>query len=463
MSIFIRQQWQRPRPLLYGLAVTVTLAIHSVAHADPDEIYASAALSDKIYYQIGGANVSTRPSSRANTFGIGVGGTWQGMQMCTDIRLTGTFKNQLNGLTEGFRTLGDEIVAAGTGALMSAPLIMLKRQNPDLYDFLTGGMFQARADFDRGLINCQRIVEAAENALGNGGWQQAATTTTWEAAIEETGGDAVASQQQANREAGNHGLSWVEGEKRGGRGQAPISVIRDTMVAGYNILNGRRSASSTEALSSSSCTGELCRNWPSPEDAAKFMTRIVGEQQIRTCNGCEKSNTTAGVGLMPIIQEEQEQIYETLQDLASGSLEPTPENLAKASGGSMRTSRSLVEALQKDPDQEVLIQRLSAEMALVRVLEKTISASRALHAGMREPNIANVNEAIAANDRSLDMLEREINLIKMELDLRNSIANNTAMAILERRASRQEASRPVDVYDPTINRPGQADKPRTVQ
>ncbi|MHB0818459.1 integrating conjugative element protein [Stutzerimonas stutzeri] len=457
MSILLNQTW--PLPTLCGLALTALLAIHTDARA-ADEEDPSQALSGRVYYQIGGANVFTRPSSRSNTIGIGAGATWQGMQMCTNLNLGGTFKNQMNGLTEGFRTLMNDAVAAGTGALASIPMMIVKRANPDLYDFLSSGVFQARADFDRGLINCQRIVEAAETAMNNGGWQQAAKTTTWEAAIEETGGDAVSTQQQANREAGNHGLTWVEGEQRGGHGQPPIAVIRDTMVAGYNILNGRSSASSTEALPSDSCTGELCRNWPSPEDAAQFMTRIVGEEQIRTCDSCEKSKTSAGVGLLPVIQEEQEDIYVTLQELASGKLSTTPENLAKASGGSMRTSRSLIEALREDPDQEVLIQRLSAEMALVRVMEKTISASRALYAGMREPNIANVNEAIAVNDRSLDMLERELNLIKTELDLRHTIANNTAVAILERRQSRLDSGKSIEIHDPVLNRPAQADKPR---
>ncbi len=423
----------------------------------------SATLSDKVYYQIGGANVSTRSSSQINTFGYGISTNWSALQMCGNLDLENTVNNQLNGVTQGFKNMMSGVIQQATAAVASLPALILKRANPDLYDLINNGVLQARIDFDKGMLNCQRMTEMMGDVLGGGGWQQAATATSWDDAISTNSGDAAAAQQQVAREAGNKGLPWIDGEPRGGHSQAPISVTRDTIVAGYNILNGRSEASDTSPVSGSSCTGELCRQWPTPDQAAAFMSRVVGEQVIRTCDGCEQSKTTAGVGLMPIIQEEQEKIYEALQDLVSRQVPPTTENLAKASGGSMRTSRSVVEALQRDPDHEVLIQRLSGEMALVRVLEQAISASRAMHAGMKEPNIANVHEAVATNDRSLSMLEREINLIKTELDLRNSIANNTAMAILDRRAGRQEAGKPVEVHDPEVNRPAQVDQPRSTQ
>ncbi|OLU25514.1 integrating conjugative element protein [Pseudomonas sp. PA15(2017)] len=450
------------RRLLYGLAILLALPHLPASAAGISDLDISS-LSDRIYYQIGGANVSTRSSSGVNTLGYGISANWSDLQMCGNLDLEGTVKNQLNGVTDGFKNMMSGVLQQATAAVTSLPALILKRSNPDLYDLINNGVLQARVDFDKGLLSCQRMTETMGDVLNGGGWQQAATATSWADAISSTGGDAAASEQRVSKEAGNRGLLWTDGQSRGGHNQPAIAVTRDTVIAGYNILNGRANTSDTSSVSSSSCTGELCRQWPTPNEAAQFMKRVVGEQEIRTCDNCEQSRNTPGVGLMPIIQEEQEEIYTALQDLVTQRVPTTAENLNKASGGSMRTSRSVIEALQRDPDSEVLMQRLSGEMALVRVLEQAISASRAMHAGMKEPNIANVNEAVVTNDRSLSMLEREINLIKTELDLRNSISNNTAMAILERRTGRQESGKPVDMHDPAINRPAQADKPRSGQ
>lgn len=453
----------KPPPQLSHLRCVVAalaLLLSNPLSASVDDMDVSATLSDRIYYQIGGANISTRPSTRMNPLGYGISASWSGLQMCGNLDLEGTVKNQLNGATQGFKNMMSNVLQQATAAVASLPALILKRSNPDLYDLLNNGVLQARADFDKGMLNCQRMTEKMSDVLNGGGWQQAATVTTWDEAIDSNLGDAAAAQQQATRESGNNGLPWVSGSSAGGNGQPPIAVTRDTMVAGYNILNKRQPAD-TSPVTGGSCGGELCRQWPTPEQAATFMKRVVGEQVVRTCDGCEQSRTTAGVGLMPIILEEQEKIFVALQDLVAKQMPTTPENLAKASGGSMRTTRSLIEALQRDPDSDVLVQRLSGEMALVRVLEMAISAYRAMLAGMREPNIANVNEAVTSNDRSLATLEREINLIKTELDLRNSIANNTAMAILERRAGRNESSKGIDQHDPRVNLPAQADKPRS--
>lgn len=426
-----------------------------------NEYGAGATVSDDVYYRIGGADIATRSASRMNTIGFGIGANWNGLQMCSGLDLEATVTNQLNGLSNGFKNMMTNVVQQATAAIASLPALIIKRANPDLYDLLNNGVLQARVDFDKGQLNCQRFTELMDEAMSNTSWDRMASAKAWEEKIDQMGGDAVTVQEEVAKESGNKGVTWVDGTQRGGRGQLPISVTQDTVIAGYNILNGRSSAGDLSPVSSGSCTGELCRHWSNPEDAAEFMARVVGEQVVRTCEGCEKSRTTAGVGLTPIIAEEQEKIHAALQDLVDGKTAITEENLSTASGGSMRTSRSLVEALRRDPDQQVLVQRLSAEMALVRVLEQAVSANRAMLAGMKEPNIANVADAMSTNDRSLSTLEREISMIKLELDLRNSISNNTAMTILERRAGRRETGKPIDQHDPAINRPAQTDKARS--
>lgn len=70
------------------------------------------------------------------------------------------------------------------------------------------------------------------------------------------------------------------------------------------------------------------------------MTRVVGEQTINVApdndvsgNSEDKTGAQAGVGLSPLIAEEQEKIAKVLTELVNGSIKPTYENLGKASGG----------------------------------------------------------------------------------------------------------------------------------
>lgn len=198
--------------------------------------------------------------------------------------------------------------------------------------------------------------------------------------------------RKAKQKTGNKGLKWVGSQSKGGRGQEPVQVTRDTMKAGYNILNSRPVADSSP-VSDSACTGGLCNAWKSPDEAAQFMQRVVGDQKIRTCENCQPAETTAGVGLTPMLQDEQEKIAKILGEMVADSKKVTEAKLEEASGGGMRVTRNLVDALRGDPDQKLLVERLSGELALVRVLERAIWASRALLAGMHEPNIANVKEA----------------------------------------------------------------------
>ncbi|ECU9385541.1 integrating conjugative element protein, partial [Salmonella enterica subsp. enterica serovar Newport] len=221
-----------------------------------------------------------------------------------------------------------------------------------------------------------------------------------------------------------------------------------------NILN-QRSVTDTDSVSRSQCQGQLCQTWTKPEDAASWMTRVVGEQTINVApdndaggNNEMKTGARAGVGLSPLIEEEQEKIAQALTGLVNGTVKPTPENLASASGGQLMLTRGVVEALRDDPDVAILAQRLSGEMALARVLEQALMARRTLLAGMREPNVAAEKEAQTQLNQTVVQLDRELDQLRLEMELRRSLADNASTAILTRKARRDlTLGRAVQVED----------------
>ena len=65
-------------------------------------------------------------------------------------------------------------------------------------------------------------------------------------------------------------------------------------------------AASDEASANIEDNRLTCQTWSSPQAAADWATRVLGEREQRTCENCTKTQTTPGVGLTPMIQEEYE-------------------------------------------------------------------------------------------------------------------------------------------------------------
>ena len=124
--------------------------------------------------------------------------------------------------------------------------------------------------------------------------------------------DAVSAVEQAESNKGNNGVPWVGGGNAGGSGQGSIKVVGDVTRAGYNLLNSRGVAG--PSIARASCGNCLtCQTWSSPQAAADFANRVLGEREQRTCETCTKTQTTPGVGLTPVIQEEYETKLQALQ------------------------------------------------------------------------------------------------------------------------------------------------------
>ena len=407
-------------------------------------------IGDDVLYTIGGGRaVSMGPVGSMQTLGVGVG--WNSNLICGDMSITTTLQNQLNGITNGFQTIMSTVIQNATAAVASLPALIIQRADPGLYNLLTNGILQARLDFDRSKLTCRAIAERmADTAGGQLGWDQLAEGMVLKQAVGST--DAVSAIAQAEASRGNDGVPWVGGGNAGGSGQPPVRVVGDVTRAGYNLLNGR-SATDTAPIDSLTCGHRLsCQTWSSPEAAATWATRVLGEQEQRTCDSCTKTRTTPGVGLTPLIQEEFEDRVEALRNLLAGTTPTTFENLEQSGSASLPITRGVIEALRDEPDQDILARRLASEIALSSVLEKALLLQRTLLAGRKEPNVAANQLAQDAINRESDLLAQEINNLKTELELRRALAANSPMAIIQRHSTRSAVSRGIYQGDTERNR-----------
>ena len=451
-------------PLRATLLVAAITLVVGVAWAqtriDPNGVNVSGSvIGDDVLYSIGGGRaVSMGGAGNMQSIGVGVG--WNSNLICGDMSITTTLQNQLNGITNGFQTIMSNVIQNATSAVASLPALIIQRADPGLYNLLTNGILQARMDFDRSKMTCRAIANRmADMAGGQAGWDQLAEGMALRDAVSST--DAVSAIEQAESNKGNNGVPWVGGGNAGGSGQSSIKVVGDVTRAGYNLLNGR-SATDTSSIARSACGNRLtCQTWSSPGAAAAFANRVLGEREQRTCENCTKTQTTPGVGLTPVIQEEYETKLQVLQELVTGARPTTLANLDAAGSSSLPITRGVIEALRDEPDQDVLGRRLASEAALSSVLEKALLLQRTLLTGKKEPNVAANELAVQAVDQENSALEQEINNLKTELELRRTLAGNSAMAIIQRHSTRAAGSRGVFEGDTTRDRLREVQKPRS--
>lgn len=300
------------KPVL--MAMLTSIFCHTALAAENNySVDQQGAIADALYYQIGGGSVITPALTRRNTQLLNVRAGWNADLMCGNFDISTTVRNQLNGVTEGFQDLMGNVIQSATSAVASLPAMIIQRANPQLYDLLTNGVLQGRIDFDKSQLTCQKMAEKMTDFAYGSAWTQSAKAENYQSvAVSEA--DAVRAEKKVAKEAASKGKTWVGGQKRGGSGQQPIRLVGDTTRVGYNILN-QRSVTDTGSISPSQCQGELCQVWSKPEEAASWMTRVVGEQTINVApdndvsgSSEDKTGAQAGVGLSPLIAEEQEKL-----------------------------------------------------------------------------------------------------------------------------------------------------------
>lgn len=425
---------------LNTLAFCLTLSLMSECSRANTEYVQGTVLSDKVFYQIGGGSAIMPPPARKrpNELSLGIG--WRSNLMCGNFDIKTTIKNQLNGITEGFKDLYSNVIQSATGAVASLPAMIIQRANPQLYDILSNGMYQAKLDFDSLKTSCEAMSEKLADYTMGSKWAKAAELENYkEITANQT--DAKLAKKQIENEKGQKGITWIGGEKRGGVGQKPIEPLSDVVMAGFNMTLGR-GVTQKGPISKTQCDGRLCSEWQSPEEAATYARRILGDKTFRTCDNCGTPTTSqAGTGLAPEIEKRTIEKMTQLEKILNAKT-VTNTQLTALGTSAIAVTRGLIEALRESPDAVILGARLAQELAISAELEKALVIRRIILTGLKEPNVASSanSDTQADLEKSLKILDQEIEQVKLEMDLQKSISNNTAMAIINGRLAGQQTA-----------------------
>lgn len=418
---------------------------------------ASGAVSDKLYYTIGGGTVLSQPPSRSNMQRMGMSMGWNSDLMCGNFDIKTTISNQLNGVTNGFKNLMSEVIQGATGAVASLPAMIIQRANPGLYEMLTNGVLQANVAFDKAQLNCQNMAKRMVDFSDTSKWTQAAILEEAKRIINTGGGDAVNTMDNVEkRPTGKEGVPWIGGEKRGGAGQKAIQPTRDFAQAGFNTMNGLPTTS-TATVPGNQCTGGACQRFANSEEAAQTVVRILGDKSVRTCTNpseCQSGgaedqpgSSQPGSGFAPVLDKATKENLAQLSKLVNGRGAISAADLAKLKTGSLAVSRGVIESLRRDPDKSALTQRLASELAMADTIELALTMRRMLITGQGEPNAGNAPAAQAIGDKTIDQLDREITMLKTEMEVRKAISNNAMLTVIERDQQRSKTNPAIQTPD----------------
>ncbi|CAD6179865.1 integrating conjugative element protein [Escherichia coli] len=403
------------------------------------------AISDKLFYTLGGGSVISQPATRSNMKKLGVDIGWSSNLMCGNFDLKTTVSNQLNGVTDGFKNLMGDVIQGATGAVASLPAMVIQRANPGLYDTLTNGVLQANVAFDKAQLNCQNMAKRMMEFSDSSKWTQAAMLDEYKKIVNSGDGDAIRGDDTGRKATGKEGRKWIGGQDRGGAGQAAIRPTHDLAAAGFNMMNNLP-VTSTSTVGSTSCTGSVCSKFSNAEEAAKAVVRVLGDRSMRTCSNAAECTSgdedqqpgvaVAGTGFTPMLEEAVKVNTEQLVKLVNGTEKPTAANLARLRSGSLTVTAGVIKALQRDPDNAALTGRLAGELAMADTVETALLMRRMIMTGMSEPYAAAQDAAIEEGSRRIEALDREIAALKNEMELKRELARNSVLTIIERENER---------------------------
>jgi len=383
-----------------------------------------------LYYEIGGASAVPPPASRLrSTARIGGKVVAGAGYSCGKFDPKLGVENILNGLEDTLTTIKQGIY----GAVAALPGGLFCRAKPVLCQLLQHYTVRAEEAFRVNVASCEqmeRAIAAGENPFKD--WQLIAKSFEWKTQA-AAGKDPVAAKKAVDRQAGEKGIPWLRDRPAGGRGQPPIEPVADATRAGWCILHGQPAGCKTAPTRPGRKT-RLENTWPIPDEAAAWITDVIGDQEVRLYDGATPVSRP-GAGLLPKVEAELPAVRNSLAGAVQSQALPDETTLAEFNTDHLVITPELIRsirALSKE-DQAIVIDRLASEIATARVIDKALLARRLLLTGGKEPHIAASGAAqTALAKKAIPELEREIKTLLFERQVRKDLVSTTAGAVLAR-------------------------------
>ncbi len=386
--------------------LTLLIAL-PISSASSSPINVSIDGSDILHYTLGGGSIVRHPARerKLNSAKLGLG--WDMNLQCGLLDPKLTIKNQLNGLTEGFQDTMGSMLDNATAAVSALPGRYIQKKDPGLYDMLSNGVLQGKFDFADINTSCENMATTMVEMTGDA-YGTMAKAKAWSQAVKS--GDAVQAKKDVDKDMGDSGITWKDGRSAGGRNQPAINATKDAVEAGFTMLSQRSQKAKKEGL---------YRYWDSQTDMSEWVTGVIGSQSVQTGVDKSKTGATPGIGLSQEVSKHSQKLELELRDAVTEQKETS------------HFPKALIEALKESQVDKNTLSRIASELALSHAIEKALYARRTLLTGKYEVNIAQHNAAQDDIDDAVTRLEREIDMLRYEAEVRQQVGTRTAQAVVD--------------------------------
>jgi integrating conjugative element protein (TIGR03755 family) len=423
-------------------------------------IFADSLLPTKSYdyYQLNGGSDISMPSVSPTT-SIDVGGNVNSNlgYTCNGFNPAISISNTINNLSGSIEGLDKSVIGSATTAVGSLPMYELEKMDPKLYNLIQNAITGAQDRFNVSMKSCQRSLAQIKNGKSPyQDWFSISDSNGWmnhaKAAAQGQSVDINAARTDTMKKGPEYGVQWVHKGPSGGSigDQVPIKVISDIAIAGYNIMIDPSRPLDDDSSPSSVNHSDLTLFWPTPHAAGSFAALILGNMTITTKKSDQAQGTTAGIGLVPIltscpdIANTDKTCVKTIRDklahIVASNDTPSPTDLEQISANGLAITPRVVDGLRNldKSGQALYINRISQDVAIQNLIDESLMLRRILIAGSQAQVVQNLQPALNAANESIQRLNKDIENLLFEHQVRKQMTSNTMKMLLEEMNNNEE-------------------------
>ena len=429
--------------------------------------------NNTLYYKIGGgSNFHLPPVSDTTSIKLDANANLSIGPSCSSFNPALTIKNSINDLKDSADNLEQSIVASATASIVQMPMYLFAQANPSAYQLFNNGLLAAHKQLDISVKSCETIrdqISRGKNPYQDWGTISAGDSWKKKLSLMPSGdADINHAKKDIDQHAGDEGVQWVTGKKdsadgaihAGGKEQPPVNVIADTSKAGYNALLNRSDLADERPAERDGPGSVLAHFFPTPKSAQDWITNVLGDQTITTCNDadCRRSQGSyIGHGLLAHItscSEDKDDCVDTIRnnfvDLVSGKQESNRKNLDNISAEGTAISPEVINSLQglDTTQQSILINKIAQEVAMERIINKALVARSILMTGAQVPIISANHPAQVIIDYAVKKLDNDIQSLISESKTRKELMTDTVSQILT--YSKQQESESANISPASV-------------
>ncbi|WP_318482608.1 hypothetical protein [Photobacterium leiognathi] len=326
-------------------------------------------------------------------------------------------------------TMFDTVITNAKGAVMGLASRLIQEANPGLFKYLQHGVDAGYTDYLAALQSCEGVQDLlVDNAPDSVMGKLAMGDKLLDAASPNTSVDISAFMKSKELRNGNSGVKGIDGKKYGGKTTPSLKVVNQTIKAGWCMLteSGTGLCSGVVNGGAGKPMPELKKVFPTALDAESFARNLIGEVELRSCEGCDSVKTTPPQTVSQLIDAEAIVANNQLSAILRNS---SPERVSTAELERVSTStypitRNMFINLNRETPimQKAMLDRISLELATARTLNKIVLVRQIMLTGLSNSKLVN-NEALTSGAKQrLTLLDNAVKNYYEELKIR---ANTT--------------------------------------